>query len=119
MCPDRRSAVMITNISTDNLEGEHFCVVLDPAYLMYACRDPLSKTVLRYEFDQHLLTLNHTPISVTKLPDLIAKLSAAIQAVQDEKARIYSTPSSLSSKTTAQATHPLAPIPQFMGGRFA
>ncbi len=122
VCPDQRLATMITNISPENLDAEHYCVILDPAYLMFASRDPLSKTVLRYDFEKHLLTQNQQIIPLDHLPDLIAKLGMAIQDIQSGTSRVYSKPSSMMSpKPSFEPPHRdrHVAVPQFAGGHFA
>lgn len=103
ICPERK-AIMITDINSENQFSSHYCLILDPNYLLYAKRDPLGKQVLVFDYMTLALTKNDQKIPLKRLPDLISKISQSFVDIQDQKARMYTKPAGGFSSVVQQSS---------------
>jgi len=85
-------AIVITNISTSLGSGGHYCVIIDPLYVMFATREPVGTHTIRYDLKENVLYHNRMKSSLDKLPELITKLFRAISDVRHHQARMYTKP---------------------------
>ena len=86
---DNQLALVITNITLANLETSHYCVVIDPSYVMYSIREPLYRHVWILDFHRRTLIKDGKTIPVRRIHELMGYLDMAFVDLQDHTARLY------------------------------